>query len=113
MKVVKLNETQEFKNSDTCVATEYSFNDETINIAVVKITGRYPDKGRVTNEKSKEVAYVIEGKGKVFVDGKEIILQKGDSILIEPTEQIYWEGNMTMLMPCVPAWSPEQHKYVD
>ena len=113
MKLVKSSQTQEFKNSDTCIATEYSFDDEAINIAVVKLAGRYPDIGRAMNEKCKEVAYVIEGSGKIFIDDKETSLEKGDSVLIEPTEKFYWEGNFTLFIPCVPAWSQEQHKQVD
>jgi len=33
--------------------------------------------------------------------------------LIEPGEKYYWEGKMTMFMPCVPAWYAEQHKEVE
>jgi mannose-6-phosphate isomerase-like protein (cupin superfamily) len=112
MKIIRSNDTQEFKNSDTCVATEYEFNDPAINIAVVKVTGRYPDSGRVVNEKCKELVFVLEGSGKIFIEEKEILLQKGDAVLIEPLEKIYWEGNLTMVIPCTPAWSSDQHTYI-
>lgn len=55
----------------------------------------------------------MEGSGKIVVEGKEIELNEKDLILLEPGERFYWEGNMKMLVPCNPAWYPEQHKEVD
>jgi hypothetical protein len=55
MKVVRLNQTKEFKNSDFCTATEYPLGDKDINGAVIELKGRYPDKGQVVNYKCKEI----------------------------------------------------------
>ena len=112
MKIVQQNETVEFKNAASCTVWEYPHEDADINIAVVKVTGRFPESGRMVNEKSKEMAFVMEGSGKVVVEGEEIMLAKGDAILIQPGERIYWEGDLTMLMPCTPAWTKGQHKMV-
>jgi mannose-6-phosphate isomerase-like protein (cupin superfamily) len=113
MKIVHKNQTKEFKNSDTCIATEYALMDKDINVAYVEIKGRYPDKGRVTNEVCKEMAYITEGKGKIVVEGEEIELNEQDLILLEPGERYYWEGDLKMVVPCTPAWYPEQHKEVE
>jgi len=113
MKIVKKKDREKHENSKNCTAFEYPLGDKDINGAVAKITGRYPDKGSVVNEVCKEIAYVIEGSGKVVVEGKEVKLNKGDLILIEPREKYYWEGNMEMFMPCTPAWYIEQHKEID
>lgn len=113
MKIIHKNETNEFKNSDTCIATEYPIGDKDINVSFVEVLGRYPEKGRVTNKKCKEMAYIIDGKGKIVVEGQEIELNEKDLILLEPGEKYYWEGNMRMLVPCAPAWYAEQHKMVD
>ena len=107
MKLVKKNETKEFKNSDQCLAIEYPLGDKDINGAVAKITGRYPDKNRAVNTKCKEMAYVISGSGQVVVEGKEYSLNVGDLVLIEPNEKYFWEGNLEIFMPCTPAWYPE------
>lgn len=112
MKVIHKNQTKTFKNSQVCTAIEYPLRDKDINGAVVELNGRYPNKGRVVNLKCKELAYVVKGEGKLVVEGKEIALQEGDLALIEPGEKYYWEGSMTMFMPCTPAWYPEQHKEV-
>lgn len=110
MKIVRSNQTNKFKNSNSCLALEYPMGDKDINGAVVKLSGRYPDKGFVANLKCKELAYIVQGSGKVNIEGKDIILKKGDLVLIEPKEKYYWEGKLTMFIPCTPAWYPEQHK---
>lgn len=112
MKFIKNTDSVLHQNSDECIAYEYPLNDKDINIALVEVNGRYPDSGKVFNEECKEIAFVIEGNGKVVVNEKEILLEKGDSILIEPKEHIYWQGNLKMLMSCSPAWAPEQHKTI-
>lgn len=113
MKITRKKETKEFKNSEACTAIEYPMDDKDINGAVIELNGRYPGEGRTMNEKCKEMAYVIKGSGRVVVEGKEIQLREGDLVLIEPGERFFWEGAMTLFMPCTPAWSPEQHKQVE
>lgn len=113
MKIITKNQTNEFKNSEVCIAFEYPLNDKDINGAVIKLNGRYPSKGRVVNNKCKELSYIISGLGKVVVEDKEVVLKKGDVILIEPGERYFWDGKMTMFVPCTPAWYPEQHQEVE
>lgn len=113
MKKISKNEAHEFKNSDVCIALEYPLHDSEINIAEITITGRYPDAGRVMNQKCKEVAFVMEGSGKAVVDDREVSLSKGDAVLIEVGEKIYWQGNLTLLISCTPAWSSEQYTHID
>ncbi len=110
MKIIHKNQVKRFQNSDVCLAIEYPLGDKDINGAVIELKGRYPDKGRVVNLKCKELSYIIEGSGKVVVEGKETELKEGDLVLIEPGEKYFWEGNLVMFVPCVPAWYPEQHK---
>jgi mannose-6-phosphate isomerase-like protein (cupin superfamily) len=112
MKFIKRDQTNRFENNKYCVAIEYPMGDRDINGAVGIISGRYPTKGRVVNEKCKEMAYVIEGAGRAVIEGKEIKFIKGDLLLIEPGERYYWEGNFEIFMPCTPAWYPEQHKNI-
>ena len=114
MKAIKKADTISFTNSPTCAGFAFDFGDKDLDIAVVTVNGRYPEKGQLINEKCKEIAYVLSGNGKVGVNGKVQQLSSGDAILILPGEKFFWEGNqMEMLMPCSPAFYIEQHKEVD
>lgn len=112
MKVVHQQQSSNHQNNEFCMARAYPTGDKDISVALIKLTGRYPSKGMVLNEKCKELAYIIKGSGKLGVENEEISLGEGDLVLINPGEKYFWDGNMTLLMPCVPAWSPKQHKEV-
>ncbi len=113
MKIIHPSETQRFQNSAGCVAVEYPLGDADINGALIELSGREPDAGRAVNLECKELAYIINGSGKVVIEGQEINLNAGDLVLIEPGEKFFWEGKMTIFMPCAPAWYPEQYKKVE
>ena len=96
-----------------CSVVEYPLNDDMLDIAIATISGRYPDKGRVVNRECKELAYVQHGEGKIVINGKEVSLVAGDTIIIEVGEPYYWEGNIQLLLSCRPAWTTAQHQLVD
>ena len=112
MKIISKSQRVEFKHGESCTACEYLINDNDINAAVIKLSGRYPEKGLAMNEISKEMAYVISGSGKVSIDNTEFNVIQGDLVFVNPGEKFYWEGNMELFMPCVPAWNPEQYKII-
>ncbi len=112
MKIVKKEDSVKIKIDKFTTAYEYDMHDKDINGAVVHITGRTPEKGFIMNEVSKEMAYVIKGSGKIIVEDKEFVLNKGDVVLINTGEKYYWDANMTVFVPCTPSWYPEQSKAV-
>ncbi len=113
MKIIRKEESKVFKNGENCIAIEYPMGDKEINGAVIELNGRYPKKGRVVNMECKELAYILEGSGKIVIEGEEIQFKEGDLLLLEPKEKYFWEGNCKMFVPCVPAWWPEQHMEVE
>ena len=113
MKLVKLNEAKKFVNPKSCEVLEYELNDPDINCATAKITGRYPNTGYCMNEKCKELIYVINGTGTLNKENEIISFEKDDVILINKGEKYYWNGNCEIVMPCTPAWYPEQHKIIE
>lgn len=100
-------------NSPACTAIEYPLKSPDINCAIVELTGRYPETGVAMNTECKELAYVVNGSGRVIVDNKETALAEGDMVLIDPGEKFYWDGTMTLVVPCAPAWRIEQHKIIN
>jgi mannose-6-phosphate isomerase-like protein (cupin superfamily) len=113
MKFVAKKDRKEYKSGEFCTAYEYPLDDKDINGSFIEVSGRYPEKGRVANAVCKELAYIISGSGKIVIEEKEILLNEGDLVLVEPGEKYFWEGKMTMFVPCAPAWYPEQHKEVE
>ena len=114
MEIIKYDNALKGKNSDKCKTLEYSFNDKEMDLGVATINGRYPDKGYGVNLVSKELIYVIEGKGKLNFENKIVEFSKGDSILIEPNEKYYFDTDYCVIsLTCTPAWSPEQYKLID
>ncbi|HSX05288.1 MAG TPA: cupin domain-containing protein [Candidatus Saccharimonadales bacterium] len=102
-----------FANSSTCTGLEYAFGDKDINGALGVVTGRYPESGWVVNEVCKELVYVISGAGSLHNRTEDQVLAPGDCALIPSGEEYYFEGQeLTVLMPCSPAWYPEQHKEI-
>lgn len=113
MKISTKSQRKEFKNGNFCTAYEYPIGDKSINGAVIELTGRYPENGSAQNLVCKEMAYVVDGGGKVVVEGVEYSVNEGDVVLIDPGEKFYWEGDMELFMPCAPAWDPAQYRTVE
>ena len=113
MKIIHKEQKEKVSNSENCIVFEYPMGDKDINGAVVELTGRYPDKGRVVNQKCKELGYIIKGSGKIVIDDQEVLLLEGDLVLIEPGEKFFWDGDLVMFVPCTPAWYSEQHIEVE
>jgi mannose-6-phosphate isomerase-like protein (cupin superfamily) len=112
MKFIKKSQANKIIGGKSTTIWEYMLSDDNINGAIAEINGRYPDKDRVVNEKSKELVYVLSGKGKLVVEGKEIKFSSGDMLIIDQEEKYYWQGNFKIFMANTPKWTPEQHKLV-
>lgn len=114
MKVIKSNEAIKCSNSDKCKTMEYSFNESDLDLAVATIIGRYPDVGYCVNEISKELIYVLDGEGKLVFENNSVEFSKGDSVLVYPNEKYYWDCDYCVVsLTCNPAWTKDQHKYID
>ncbi len=88
MEIIKKIKRKEF-NDKNCLVYEYGLKERSINGALAKISGRYPQNGVSTNLKSKEMAYVLNGSGKVVINGKSKKINSGDLILINKKEKFY------------------------
>lgn len=113
MKIIHKHQALKKSNDSSCSVTEYPLNDEELDIALATIRGRYPAQGRVVNRQCKELAHVQSGEGKIVINGEEIALNPGDSLIIEAGEVYYWEGNLELILSCRPAWTLAQHQQVD
>ncbi|MFH0837332.1 MAG: AraC family ligand binding domain-containing protein [Candidatus Aenigmatarchaeota archaeon] len=111
--IVKKKDRIRHENSKQCIAYEYSFDEKDINVAFVEINGRYPETGFVMNTKVKEIVFITEGSGKIFIEDDEFVIKEGDTILIHPNKKFFWQGKIKDLASCAPAWNTEQYRYLE
>ena len=61
--------------------------------------------------KTSEIYYILEGKGKMFIDDKEAILEPGDTVYIPPNAKQCIENisDQELVFICIvdPAWREE------
>lgn len=112
MKIVKKEEAEILKNSDTSSLLEYSIalNDKDIDFCINTINGRYPKKGYCSNQECKEICYILDGEGTINKKNETNSFKQGDVILIDKKEIYYWDGNFKAILVCTPAWNKEQCK---
>jgi len=108
-----LEDAVKFENSENCKGVEHPLYDKDINCSTAVIMGRYPEKGYCVNDECKQLIYVLEGTGSLAKQDEVINFKKDDAILIDKGEVYYREGNFKIVMPCTPAWFPEQHKVIE
>ncbi len=109
--LIKKEDRLKFENSPGCIAYEYPLEDKDINVAFVEVKGRYPSTGYVSNELVKEIIFISSGSGRIVIDEDEYELNESDMVMILPNQRYFLEGNFELVVPCSPAWSPEQHEH--
>jgi len=113
MKILRKIRSITHKSQKSCVVTEFPLKDTDINAAIVKLSGRYPEKGRAVNSVSKELAYIMSGSGYIVAEGRKTTLNKGDLIMISPGERYFLNGRLALFISNTPAWHLGQYKMVD
>ncbi|MFX0094185.1 MAG: cupin domain-containing protein [Candidatus Hodarchaeota archaeon] len=67
--------------------------------------------------KEEETYYILQGKGRMFIENKKYLVKPGDTIFIAPLEkhQIFTEGNsdLEFIAICAPAWEPDNSVFLD
>lgn len=113
MKIITSQTAHRITPNSTTVIFEFLTGDPDLSSAVTEITGRYPENGFAYNEKSKELAYVIDGEGAIATPSKKTPIRTGDVVHINQNEHFAWEGNLTLFMATAPAFDPTQHEITE
>ncbi|MBL7169492.1 MAG: cupin domain-containing protein [Candidatus Aenigmarchaeota archaeon] len=111
--LIKSEDTNKVANSEKCIAYEYPFGSEKTSLAVIDIEDRYPDSGSVLNRIFEEIILVLDGNGKIVIEGKEYVVKKDDAVLVRPNEKYHYEGNLKIAVFCAPAFKPENHEVIE
>lgn len=114
MEYIKREEAKQY-HGDGYSGMDYPSSDQDINFAVININSRSPKKGYQVNTACKELLYILNGKGTLYLKEEEKIVEfkQGDVIIINKNECYAFDGNFEAAVPCTPAWTSQQHKYVD
>lgn len=114
MVYINKSESEEY-TGDGFSGIDYKKCDEEIDFAIIKVCGKSPKSGYQVNTDCKELLYIIEGSGTITIKNvsPEINFSKGDVIIINRGEQYAFDGNFEASVSCTPAWTSEQHQYMD
>ncbi len=113
MLIIKKSLTNNLSPISSTTIHEYLMEEQIISGAVAEIIGRYPEKGYAVNEVSRELVYIIEGKGIIITKDQKKEFDQGDVIFIDRGESFAWEGKFTMLMATTPKFYAKQHILID
>lgn len=76
------------------------------SIHVTTMSGARPHFHRTTTE----YYYVLEGSGRLMVDGEPVPLEMGDVVMVRPGATHHAEGELTCVVMGVPPFDPaDQH----
>lgn len=111
MRIWQKGEGMQFRNSDGCYGEAFAEDATSLDLAVIEITGRYPDTGYIYNDEAHEMAYVSQGQGYFRQKGDEWRhLNTGDVVYFAPGERVAWKSDsMTIVVPCSPQFDPAKH----
>lgn len=112
MKIVPSSQANKIQMSPAATVWEFTIEDKSVSGAIAQIKDRYPEKGFVVNEVSKELAFVIAGKGCIVSPIQKHPISVGDLIFLNNGESYVWEGALTLFMANTPKFDPGQHKNV-
>jgi len=113
MKYINLEDIKNIRKNDCCEFIDYPLDDKDLDGALIRINGRYPEEGKAKNTVCKELVYIADGNGKLYINDQIIDLKKDMIVLIDKNEEYVWEGNdLKLFVTCDPNWYIEQHEEI-
>lgn len=64
------------------------------------------------NYKSAFIYYILKGRGKFIIEGKEYLVRGSDVIIIPPGKRFYYLGKMKQVLVVIPAWEESSEKII-
>lgn len=111
--IIKKGQTKKERIAKGGIVYDYPVKSKEMGFSVQELNGRVPDEGAYKNKICKEICYVIEGSGKIFIDDEELILDEGDIYFIEPGQKSYiMAEGLKLLTITQPDWYEEQCEVV-
>ncbi|WP_373599352.1 helix-turn-helix domain-containing protein [Paraclostridium bifermentans] len=80
------------KNNDIVFEVLSPESANSVEFAIVNLVKNSTISNELMSHKSIELAYVLEGKVKIYIENDEFILESGDSVTIPPGTNHRWEN---------------------
>lgn len=113
MEYIPQSEAERFEMGSV-TSWEYRTSSEVMNVALIQISGRYPESGYVANTEVDSLVQVISGEGLlVMATGEKAPLSMGGQIHLAKDEAYFFEGNLELVYAAAPKWTPEQASHQD
>ncbi|WP_456455020.1 cupin domain-containing protein [Methanopyrus sp.] len=87
-----------------CGRVRELYSNDKVSVAEVSVQGEGEEH---YHRRTFEVYYVIDGRGKVVLNGRPVDVGPGDVVAIEPGIRHKVVGNLKMLVVCIPPFDPE------
>ncbi|WP_457614099.1 cupin domain-containing protein [Methanopyrus sp.] len=87
-----------------CGRVRELYSDDKISVAEVSVRGEGEEH---YHRRTFEVYYVIDGRGKVVLNGRPVDIRRGDVVAIEPGTRHKVIGNLKILAVCIPPFDPD------
>lgn len=78
---------------------------EQADVLYIEVDGGHDEE--FYHEESAFIYYVLEGEGTFYLDGEATDVTTTDVVAIPPGTNIYYTGQMELLLVTAPAWTPE------
>lgn len=104
---------EKFQNGNV-TSWEYTTASEKMNVAHIKIEGRYPEEGFTVNREADSIIHILGGRGLLGTrDGIRVELAAHDQVHLAVDDAYYFEGDLEILYSATPKWTPEQTIHID
>lgn len=104
----------EVVESGLVTAYEYETSSETMNLARIRVNGRYPKSGFTSNSEVDALVHIIDGQGTLIMqDGTQLELAAHDQVHLTAGDAYAFAGNLELLYAATPKWTSEQTRYID
>lgn len=113
MKYIRHSQAAVIENG-AVTAWEYEFADLAMNVARIRVNGRYPRTGFTSNREVDSIVHVINGQGILGIKGDarveliahvQVYLARGDAY--------FFEGDLELLYVSTPKWTSSQTEPID
>lgn len=88
-----------------CEIYEYPLKYKSFDISIMNISGSYTKYGCRVNKIFKEIIFIIEGCGNLYISNFEVSFEKGDVIFIDIREKYKWETNCKAAISSLSVWN--------